>query len=131
MKRSKKFLFTAAAFAGVLNMNGCVYGPPPEGFYSDVDNSSIIGFEPSDNNNQNVYGPPPEDIYSDGDDSSIIDFDPSDNKNEDVYGPPPFDMDEFDPAENIVPTVYGPPSDPEMADEITPPPETEDKYEST
>ena len=78
MKTSKKVLLTAAAFAGILNMNGCVYGPPPEEMFS----AAYEEYDPSDNENQNVYGPPPADIIE------TEEYDPAKNTVPPVYGPP-------------------------------------------
>ena len=85
MKRVPKTVVAAAAvFAMSLNMNGCVYGPPPEGdpFFSAEMNAE-----------QNVYGPPPA-------------FEETAETTETTETA---ETEEFDPAENIVSTVYGPP----------------------
>ncbi|MBQ8568985.1 MAG: hypothetical protein IJ446_07190 [Oscillospiraceae bacterium] len=50
MKKRKKLLAAAVAFAAALNMNGCgTYGPPEdeEDYY-----------DPDVNQNMDVYGPP-------------------------------------------------------------------------
>lgn len=31
-KMGKKILITATVFTAAVNMNGCVYGPPPDGY---------------------------------------------------------------------------------------------------
>ncbi len=88
MKKSKKILMTAAAFAGILNMNGCVYGPPPEPEVM-PNSAQTSDFDPADNETPTVYGPP---SFSENDDSSeeSSDFDPALNTNKPVYGPPGF-----------------------------------------
>lgn len=80
MKTSKKAILTAAVFAGILNMNGCVYGPPADGMFSE-DGTSLHSFDPSRNETPDVYGPP----LTEG----TEEFDPSENEMQAAYGPPP------------------------------------------
>lgn len=62
----KKTAAAAALFAATLNLNGCVYGPPPEDF--DEQQSIPYGYQteaedydPEMNIEPAVYGPPPDD----------------------------------------------------------------------
>ena len=75
---NKKGMTAAKIIAGVAatvaigctvsrcNINGCVYGPPPD----DTDDTTVTS-----NMNEDVYGPPE-------------DFTTESNENEAVYGPP-------------------------------------------
>ena len=65
----KKFPKRIAA-AATLNLNGCVYGPPPEDYdeqqsipygYQSEEVKSEEAFDPADNFEACVYGPPPSD----------------------------------------------------------------------
>ncbi len=60
-KFPKKIAAAATLFAATMNLNGCVYGPPPEDY--DEQQSIPYGYRdeysPDINVNQNVYGPPP------------------------------------------------------------------------
>ncbi len=60
MKISKKALLAAAAFAGILNMNGCVYGPPAQDFDEGAEYvmGRESGYDPAANTVAPVYGPP-------------------------------------------------------------------------
>ena len=74
MKISKKALLAAAAFAGILNMNGCVYGPPAQEF--DEGAEYVMGresdYDPAANTVAPVYGPPPvEELSQPAQDESL------------------------------------------------------------
>lgn len=62
-KLPKKAAAVAVLFAATLNLNGCVYGPPPDDLGDPT--GGAMGeyreeFDPEVNVNQNVYGPPPD-----------------------------------------------------------------------
>lgn len=86
MKPIKKALAASAAFLSVLNMNGCVYGPPADGIE--------VGFDASYNVEQNVYGPPPVDITE-----------PADTEEAPAEGTSAVVTESSAPAEESAPTV--------------------------
>ncbi len=60
-KLPRKIAAAAAMFSATLNLNGCVYGPPPDdGSQIDIPYGyqSEEVFRPEDNANVCVYGPP-------------------------------------------------------------------------
>lgn len=102
-KKLKKGLLAGTIFSAAANMNGCVYGPPPESIEpsSEIQTSKFSTpsesetFNPELNENEEVYGPPewfegkreeePEEDTSTAEESS---FNPDENINACVYGPP-------------------------------------------
>ena len=77
----------ALMFAATVNMNGCVYGPPPE---------DDPFFKPEASVEQNVYGPPPV-------------MDETAETSETGETCETVEIPSFNPEENITATVYGPP----------------------
>lgn len=92
MKKSKKTIAIATAFAMAIGATGCV--PPNDDKPGNLIDKVIDKFDPSDDDVPVVYGPP-EDFYDPSDDDVQCeygvepDYDPYYDDVEDVYGPPP------------------------------------------
>lgn len=110
MKRFKLSGLAAAVFAAAVNLNGCVYGPPPESGAGDgvqtadpAQTTAVSSEEEQETTSRTLK-------YQDS-------YDPADNDNEEVYGPPEYfgyvsePEEEFDPEKNMIECVYGPPED--------------------
>ncbi len=97
-KKLKKGLLAGTIFSAAANLNGCVYGPPPDSSAIVPEKNTITTTQPKQTENE--------------------EYDPSDNQNADVYGPPemfnsepeePEVTEEYDPDDNMNAAVYGPP----------------------